>query len=200
MAAFKQEIIKHVQGNEEVNRKVGHICKIKGVSVLSAATVAAETNGFELFENEAQLTSYAGYDVVENQSGNHTGKTKISKKGNSRIRRILHMPALNVVRYKETPFQRLQERIFERTGIKMKGYVAVQKKLLIVMMSLWRNDTPYDKMHEERLISGDDKQEPLFPFFSEGESKEVVPQLSSTTQDKLRSDESQEALFPLLQN
>ena len=200
VAAFKQEIIKHVQGNEEVNRKVGHICKIKGVSVLSAATVAAETNGFELFENEAQLTSYAGYDVVENQSGNHTGKTKISKKGNSRIRRILHMPALNVVRYKETPFQRLQERIFERTGIKMKGYVAVQKKLLIVMMSLWRNDTPYDKMHEERLISGDDKQEPLFPFFSEGESKEVVPQLSDTTQDKLRSDESQEALFPLLQN
>ncbi|MDB5121220.1 MAG: Transposase family protein [Sphingobacteriales bacterium] len=113
--AFKQEIIKHVNGNEEVKRKVGHICLIKGVDVLTVATVAAETNGFELFNNESQLTSYAGYDVVENQSGDHTGKTKISKKGNSRIRRILHMPALNVVRYKETPFQRLQERIFERT-------------------------------------------------------------------------------------
>ena len=198
--AFKQEIVKHVHGNEEVKRKVGHICLIKGVDVLTVATVAAETNGFELFDNESQLVSYAGYDVIENASGDHTGKTKISKKGNSRIRRILHMPALNVVRYKETPFQRLQERIFERTKIKMKGYVAVQKKLLIVMMSIWKNDLPYDRGHEERLNSVDDKQEPLFPFFSEGESKEVVPQLSSTTQDKLRHDESQEALFPLLQN
>ncbi|MDB5121219.1 MAG: transposase [Sphingobacteriales bacterium] len=80
----------------------------------------------------------------------------------------------------------------------MKGYVAVQKKLLVVMLSIWKNDLPYDRGHEERLISGDDKQEPLFPFFSEGESKKVVPQLSSTTQDKLRYDESQEALFPLL--
>jgi transposase len=198
--AFKQEIVKHVDINEEVKRKVGHICLIKGVDVLTVATVAAETNGFELFDNESQLVSYAGYDVIENSSGDHKGKTKISKKGNSRIRRILHMPALNVVRYKETSFQRLQERVFERTKIKMKGYVAVQKKLLIVMMSIWKNDVPYDKGHEQRLTSGDDERGALFPFFSAGESKEVVPQLSSTTQDKLRSDESQEAFFPLLQN
>ena len=80
-----------------------------------------------------------------------------------------------------------------------KSNVAVQKKLLIVMNSLWKKDTLYDKMHKERLISGDDKQKPLFQFFSERESKGVVPQLSGTTQDKLRSNESQEALFPLLQ-
>ncbi|MCA1760209.1 MAG: IS110 family transposase, partial [Bacteroidales bacterium] len=34
-----------------------------------------------------------------NQSGKHVGKTKISKKGNAHIRRILHMPALNVVNF-----------------------------------------------------------------------------------------------------
>ena len=52
------------------------------------------------FANQRQLVSYAagppgGYDVVENQSGNRSGKTRISKKGNSRIRRILHLPAFN---------------------------------------------------------------------------------------------------------
>jgi transposase len=197
---LKKDIVSHVESNEEVKKKVAHICMIKGVDVLTVATVVAETNGFEFFQNQSQLVSYAGYDVTENQSGTHVGKTRISKKGNSRIRRILHMPALNVVRYKETPFQRLQERVYEKTKIKMKGYVAVQKKLLIIMYTLWKNGKPYTKDYEERMISGNDEQRLFFPFFSEGESKKVVPQQSSTTQDKLRYNESHEAFFPLIQS
>lgn len=193
---LKKDIINHIESNPEVKRKVSHICLIKGVDILSVATVVAETNGFELIANQSQLVSYAGYDVVENQSGNHVGKTKISKKGNSRIRRILHMPALNVVRYKEKPFQRLQERVYERTKIKMKGYVAVQKKLLIVMYTLWKNDQPYDKNHEVKMTSGNDEQKLLFPLLPEDETKKVVPQQSSTTLDELRYNESHEVLFP----
>ncbi len=37
-------------------------------------------NGFTAFESIAQLVSYSGYDVIENQSDKRTGKTKISKK------------------------------------------------------------------------------------------------------------------------
>ena len=75
--------------------------------MITIATVLAETNGFEMFSNHRQLTSYSGYDVVENQSGKRMGKTKISKKGNSHIRRILHMAALNVVAYGEPVFVNL---------------------------------------------------------------------------------------------
>ena len=69
--------------------------------------------------------SYSGYDVVENQSGSHKGKTKISKKGNSRIRRILHMSSLIAIGSEGTVFKNLYLRVYERTGIKMKGIVAV---------------------------------------------------------------------------
>jgi len=44
----------------------------------------------------------------------------------------------------------------------MKGYVAVQKKLLTVMISIRKSDLPNNREHEERLISGDNKQEALF--------------------------------------
>ena len=54
-----------------------NVCKVRGLSTLSIATVIAETYGFKLFENYKQVVSYAGYDVVENQSGLHSGKTKI---------------------------------------------------------------------------------------------------------------------------
>lgn len=192
LQAIKKSVADHIDNNGEVKRKVGHICQIKGVDILTVATIIAETNGFELFHNQSQLASYAGYDVVENQSGNHTGKTRISKKGNSRIRRILHMPALNVVRYQETPFLRLQERVYEKTKVKMKGYVAVQKKLLLVMYTLWKHDQPYRRDYEGKIISGNAEQKLLFPFKGE----KVVPQKSGTTQDELRYNESHEVLFP----
>lgn len=141
---LKKHIEKHILSSEDVKRKVAQICKIKGLDTLSVATVLAETNGFELIKNVRQLVSYVGYDVQENQSGKHIGRTKISKKGNSRVRRIMHMPALIVVKYKEPAFLALYERVFDRSRIKMKAYVAVQRKLLELIYTLWRKDEEYN--------------------------------------------------------
>jgi len=102
-----ESLEKLIDSDEELKIKIENIKKIKGLGTLTIATVVAETFGFALFENVAQLVSYVGYDVVENQSGKHIGKTKISKKGNGRIRRCLYFPALNVVRYKVSPFVQL---------------------------------------------------------------------------------------------
>lgn len=136
-------IAKAIDDNPDWQRKVEQICAIKGVGLLTVANLITETNEFALFENQRQLVSYAGYDVVENQSGKRVGKTRISKRGNSRIRRSLHMAALMVVRYEQKPFVGLYERVFERSKIKMKGYVAVQRKLLTIIYALWKSDQKY---------------------------------------------------------
>ncbi|NCX95061.1 MAG: IS110 family transposase [Chitinophagia bacterium] len=128
----------HIDSDEDVAKRIDNICQIKGVGLQTVAVLITETNGFALFKNYSQLVSYAGYDVVENQSGNHVGKTKISKKGNSRIRRALHLPAFNVVRYKQKPFIDLFERTLAKHQIKMKSYVSVQKKLLVLVYTLWK--------------------------------------------------------------
>lgn len=194
----KNAIIKHIDSDQAVKVKVRNICKIKGVDVLTVSTVIAEANGFSLFKNINQLISYAGYDVIENSSGNHKGKTRISKKGNSRIRRILHMPAFNVVRY-EQGFTLFYQRVFETTKIKMKAYVAVQKKLLVVIYTLWKKEKAFQS--DFNNISGNVESRALFPLAhevlksSEG-IKKIVPQLSSTTQDGHRYKVSSEALFP----
>jgi transposase len=131
-----------VEENVALKERFEKILVIKGVGLITLATIVAETNGFSLMTNQRQLTSYAGYDIIENQSGKHTGKTRISKQGNSRIRRILHMPAFSAVKH-EPLFTNLYERVYERTKIKMKAYVAVQRKLLILIYSLWKNGTVY---------------------------------------------------------
>ena len=145
LAEIKLKIAEHINSNPEVKAKVTKLATIKGVGILTIAVMLAETNGFENFNNSKQLASYAGLDIVENQSGNHTGKTRISKKGNSHIRRALFMPAFTVVRHKVTPFKNLYDRTFERHFIKLKSYVAVQRKLLVLIYSLWKNDEAYDE-------------------------------------------------------
>lgn len=151
---MEQGMDKLIKSDPVLDHHRQNICLIKGVSTLSFAVIAAETNGFTLFENAASLVSYAGYDVIENQSGKHTGRTKISKKGNSRIRRILHMPALCAVREDQPQFEQLFKRVYERTRIKMKGYVAVQKKLLVMMYYLWKKNEKYIPTYE-KIIAPD---------------------------------------------
>jgi len=153
---------KMIKSDPVLNQHHQNICAIKGMGTLSFAVIAAETDGFALFDNAASLVKYAGYDVVENESGKHTGKTRISKKGNSRIRRILHMPALCAVRDDQPHFQKLFERVYDRTRIKMKAYVAVQRKLLIMMYYLWKKGEKYN------------------PDFK----KEVAPALPGATRDE----------------
>ena len=191
------EISKLIDADEKLSEKYCHIDPLRGISKLSWATIIAETSGFETFENQRQLVSYAGYDVVENQSGKHVGRTKISKKGNSRIRRILYMPSLVSVRLKEPILYNLYHRVNERTGIKMKGYVAVQKKLLILIYHIWKNDKVFQSGYSK--IFGEEESKDLFPFGFGETIKESSPD-DRATQDEHSYELSSKVLSPLSQN
>jgi transposase len=160
IAEFKASIEKLMLQDEKLKERAEKILKIKGLGILTLATIIAETNGFELFENERQLCSYAGYDVVDNQSGKRVGRTRISKKGNSHIRRIMFLPALSVVRYGEPRFVELYNRIMTRNTKKMVAYVAIQRKLLCLVYTLWKKNEAYDSTFGQ--ISENDESKPLF--------------------------------------
>ncbi len=145
LKAMESEIEKVLQRDEQVAARAKRIAgSINGVGLLTVVTIAAGTNGFQLFSSQGQLTSYSGYDVVENESGKRRGKTRISKKGNTYIRKALYFPALNVVQRKTGAFPGLYERVYERTHIPMKGYVAVQRKLLCLVYTLWKKEQAFD--------------------------------------------------------
>lgn len=140
-----------VMKDDFLKERIEKICLLRGLGLVSVATVIAETNGFQHFTSKAQLVSYAGYDVVENQSGSSiNGKTRISKKGNSRIRKALHFPALVAKKY-EPVFGHVYDRIFERTKIKMKALVAIQRKLLIMIYTLFKNNVAFDSDYHKKL-------------------------------------------------
>lgn len=159
IAQLEEKVKSIIEKDALLKHKYSLVKPLKGVGLMTFAVVVAETNGFALFKSQKQLVSYAGYDIIQNQSGQRVGKTKISKKGNSHIRRILHMPALVAVRHQVPELKQLFSRVYERRKIKMKGYVAVQRKLLIVIYTLWKNDTPYNPNYRK---SENLESKPLF--------------------------------------
>ena len=127
---IKQEISHHLENNKSVKEIVNRLTTIPGMGVLTAVIILAETNGFELIRNKKQLTSYAGMDIREKQSGTSVkGKPRLSKKGNRHIRKSLHLPSLASIKYNSN-HKEIYIRLVEKHALKMKALVAIQRKML----------------------------------------------------------------------
>ena len=147
---IKAEIAVLARQDEEVNKSVELISSIPGIGSLTAVTVLAETNGFELISNKKQLVSYSGLDVKEKQSGTSVkGKPRISKRGNRQLRKAMHLPALAAIRHEER-FKAIFARLVSKHGIKMKAAVAVQRKLLEMIYIIWKTGNPYDQEYLQK--------------------------------------------------
>jgi transposase len=142
---IQQEIADFIKQDKEVSEKIKLIGSVPGVGLLTAAIILSETNGFELITNKRQLASYAGLDVQEKQSGTSVkGKPRISKKGNRYLRKAMHLPALAAIRHDER-YKAIFVRLVQKHGIKMKAAVAVQRKLLELVYTIYKTQKPYDK-------------------------------------------------------
>jgi len=149
-AEIKKDIKIIISKEETIKKEIENICTIPGVGELTAATILGETNGFELIRNKKQLVSYAGLDIKEKQSGiSVRGIPKISKKGNRTLRKSLHLPAITSIKYNQN-HRELFARIVSKNGIKMKGVVAVQRKILELIYTLHKNKTCFEHNYEKR--------------------------------------------------
>lgn len=148
IAEIESELHQIVKETTSLKVKIDQLCSIKGVGFITAITVIAETSGFNLIRNKKQLVSYAGLDVVEKTSGTSVrGKSHISKHGNKYLRKCLHFPALTAIRHSQKA-KDLFVRLVSKHGIKMKAVVAVQRKLLVLMYILWKNNSFFDPEYE----------------------------------------------------
>ena len=146
----EQDMKNIVAKDPDLKERIDNVCTIKGVAFITAISIIAETNGFALFHSRSQLVCYSGYNVVEKQSGTSVkGKTKISKKGNKHIRKTLHYPALSAAQH-DPKMKETYQRINQKTDIKMKGAVAVQRKILVLIYTLFKNNEKFDENYSSK--------------------------------------------------
>ncbi len=143
LKAILTEIKNHIESQPELKEKIEKISTIKGVGEITIIIILAETNCFEQVTSMNQLISYAGLDVVLNDSGRKKGKTTISKKGNKFIRSALFMPAMSACRSNKK-MKEVFARLVARGKNKKSVLIAVARKLLILIYTLWKNNSTFE--------------------------------------------------------
>lgn len=139
---IKKQIEDLIAEDKDLKSRIEKIKQVEGLGLISILTVITETNGFVLVKNGRQLASYAGYDVVHNQSGLFTGKSRISGRGNSFIRKAMYMPALTAVKYNPR-LKQLYIRLVMKKSSKKIALIAVARKLLLLIFTLWKKNEDY---------------------------------------------------------
>jgi len=123
---------------------------IKGVGLITAATFVGEVGDIRRFQDPRQIQKLAGFNLVENSSGKHKGKTKISRRGRRRLRHGLFMAMITILAT-NPEFRQLHKKNITRENNplnKMQSIIALCGKLIRVFYALLRTGTNYsaDKM------------------------------------------------------
>ena len=135
---------------EETVRKVQHVGKllaIKGVGMVTIAGFIAEVGDIRRFKSPKQIQKYAGLELVESSSGKHKGKTRISKRGRRKLRKILYQVMIPLLaRNKE--FREIYDYYLTRVKNPLKrrqAMIAVSCKLIRVFYAVLTKGTDYDR-------------------------------------------------------
>jgi transposase len=139
---IEKQLKELVEKDSDFNDRIKKIDRIEGVGFMTAVSIIAETNGFALIKNAKQLTSYAGLDVVHNESGLKKHKTSISKKGNRFLRQAVYMPALSACRH-NPKLKQTYIRLVIKKNIKKVALIAVARKLLILVYTIFKKNVDY---------------------------------------------------------
>jgi transposase len=110
----------------------------------SAVAIQAAVGSPKQYDKAGQLEKAMGLNLKENSSGRRQGKRHITKRGNSMTRRLLFLAAMRKV--KDDPIVRAwyERRVQQEGGNKLKGLVAVMRKLLRALWHLGVHGGAFD--------------------------------------------------------
>jgi transposase len=125
-----------------------YLLSVPGIGIVTAATLLGEAGDLTRYEDWRQLRKLAGYNLKENSSGEHQGRTRISKRGRPGLRCLLYQAAMVLVA-RNAQFKALYRHFKIRPQNPLKGkqaVVAVACKLLRVLFTLVRKQRFYDPL------------------------------------------------------
>lgn len=142
------ETIEEEMKNNLMKTEYGEkLLKIKGIGIVYASEFLGEIGDLKRFRNSEQIRRYAGLNLVENSSGDHKGKTTISKRGRATLRSLLYKMALTMVA-KNDELKEVHKNYKTRKNNPLKkkqAIVAVINKMLAIIFAVAVKGKEYDK-------------------------------------------------------
>lgn len=123
-----------------------YLLSVPGVGIVTAASFLGETGDLTRFENWRQVQKLAGFNLKESSSGQHRGRTTITKRGRPGLRSTLYLAAVILVS-RNAQFKALYQYFRTREANPLKGkqaLIAVACKLIRVLFTLGQKQRYYD--------------------------------------------------------
>jgi len=119
---------------------------MKGIGPVISSAFVGEVGNASRFDNWKQIRKLAGMNLVEQSSGKHIGKTKVSKRGRPYLRHMLFMAGQSCC--KSNPEMRqYYQYLRRRPNNPLGGYqaiVAVGLKVMRILFYMAKNKEKYD--------------------------------------------------------
>lgn len=132
------------QCQAQMKEDIEILTSIRGIGDKSAMNFMAELGGdIKVFLSHKQVIAMAGIDPSVYHSGKYEGLSKISKRGNRHLRRIIWLMAVKVIQFNEHFRQYYQKRIADGLIYK-KAVLATAHKLIRVIFAMLSNKTRFN--------------------------------------------------------
>lgn len=127
-----EAILLEIRSDEGLRQDFRRLQTVPGVGPVLAATLMGELGDLRAFGHPKQLAHFVGVAPVVRTSGTSVdGRPHMSKRGNSRVRRMLYLGAMAAIRG-DTPFTRTYQHLRDEGKAPMSALGAIMRKLLIV--------------------------------------------------------------------
>ena len=129
---------------EKIKRDAEILTSMRGIGDKTALNFLIELGGdIRAFENDRKLIAAAGLDPTTHESGKYKGKSKISKRGNRHLRRVIWLMTTKVIISNEVfrtyYFKRRKEGLIYKMAV-----LATAHKLIRVMFSMLVNQRYFE--------------------------------------------------------
>jgi len=134
-----------LKSDPELKRLYKLVTSVVGVGMQTAIYLLIHTSGLTSFATPRQLACYCGVAPFAKRSGTSIkGKTQVSHIANKKLKTLLHMCALNAVRY-DPIIKQYYERKLEEGKHKMNILNNVRNKLIHRIWAVVQSGEEYDK-------------------------------------------------------
>ena len=143
LAHIQAELQKQMDADQGIQHQCRLLTSIIGIGITSAVQILAELPDLSRFGSADELVAYAGLCPRQQQSGNQTTRSWLSKQGSAPLRKALYFPALTAKRH-NPHLRSFAQRLNHAGKAKMTVVAAVMRKLLVLIYAILKSGHPYD--------------------------------------------------------
>ncbi|EGY28976.1 Transposase, partial [Candidatus Regiella insecticola 5.15] len=140
---IKEKIKNHIDSDPDLKKNKALLESIPGIGAILSASLLAYVGNVSKFSNSKEVVAYAGLNPKRCESGLFKGRSRLSKRGHTELRRVLYMPALAAISCNPIVKAQWQRLVSRHKGGKI-GVCAAMRKLLQLAYGVLKSGVPFD--------------------------------------------------------